>query len=73
LDAPGQYFPKIDTAVLREVDSHTVLHETVHGFVHRLIAAENAGSVQSAGVRKLRAVMQYVAKANPALRNTYGY
>ena len=73
LDAPGQYFPKIDTAVLREVDSHTVLHETVHGFVHRLIAAESKGSVQSAGVRKLRAVMQYVAKANPALRNTYGY
>jgi hypothetical protein len=73
LDAPGQYFPKIDTAVLREVDSHTVLHETVHGFVHRLIAAESKGSVQSAGVRKLRAVMQYVAKANPALRDSYGY
>ena len=73
LDAPGQYFPKIDTAVLREVDSHTVLHETVHGFVHRLIVAESRGEVQSAGVRKLRAVMQHAAKVNPALSSTYGY
>ena len=68
----GQYFPSTDTAVVRDVDSHTVLHETVHGFVHRLIAAENAGTVQNAGVRKLRAVMDYVRKANPALADTYG-
>ena len=72
LDASGQYFPSTDTAVVREVDSHTVLHETVHGFVHRLIAAENVGTVQNAGVRKLRAVMEYVRKANPALADTYG-
>jgi hypothetical protein len=72
LDASGQYIPSTDTAILREVDSHTVLHETVHGFVHRLIAAENAGTVQNAGVRKLRAVMDYVRKANPALADTYG-
>lgn len=73
LDASGQYFPSTDTAVVREVDSHTVLHETVHGFVHRLIAAENAGAVQNAGVRKLRAVMEYVRKTNPALAKTYGF
>jgi len=73
LDAAGQYDPRTDTASLRDVDSHTVLHETVHGFVHRLIIAESKGQVQSAGVRKLRAVMQHVAKVNPALRNTYGY
>lgn len=73
LDASGQYFPSTDTAVVREVDSHTVLHETVHGFVHRLIAAENAGTVQNAGVRKLRAVMDYVRKANPKLADTYGF
>jgi hypothetical protein len=73
LDASGQYFPSIDTAVVREVDSHTVLHETVHGFVHRLIAAENAGTVQNAGVRKLRAVMEYVRKVNPKLADTYGF
>lgn len=73
LDASGQYFPSTDTAVVREVDSHTVLHETVHGFVHRLIAAENAGTVQNAGVRKLRAVMEYVRKTNPALAKTYGF
>jgi hypothetical protein len=72
LDASGQYIPSTDTAILREVDSHTVLHETVHGFVHRLIAAENVGTVQNAGVRKLRAVMDYVRKANPALADTYG-
>ena len=73
LDASGQYFPSTDTAVVREVDSHTVLHETVHGFVHRLIAAENAGTVQNAGVRKLRAVMEYVGKVNPKLADTYGF
>lgn len=69
----GQYFPSTDTAVVREVDSHTVLHEIVHGFVHRLIAAENAGTVQNAGVRKLRAVMEYVGKVNPKLADTYGF
>jgi hypothetical protein len=73
LEASGQYFPSVDTAVVREVDSHTVLHETVHGFVHRLIAAENAGTVQNAGVRKLRAVMEYVRKVNPKLADTYGF
>lgn len=73
LASSGQYFPSTDTAVVREIDAHTVLHEVVHGFVHRLIAAENAGKVQSAGVRKLREVMLYARKTNPKLADTYGF
>ena len=73
LPQSGLYDPVSDTIALREVDSHTVLHEAVHGQVHRLIVAVLQGRMQNAGVRKLQALFDHVKKVNPALlEDAYG-
>jgi hypothetical protein len=72
LDAPGQYDPVTDTVQLREVDSHTVLHEFVHANTHRLITAVEDGQLQNAGVTRLNNLFSYVQRTQPRLFDEYG-
>lgn len=72
LEQSGEYDALNDRVNLRDIDTHSVLHEVVHSAVHRLIAAVEGTGLQNAGVRKLRAVYEHVAKMRPDLINTYG-
>jgi hypothetical protein len=75
--APAQYNPNTDTVQIArgQVDSHTVLHETVHGFMHVMItdseAREAKGFQPNPMLNNLRAVYDAV-KSNPALLDQYG-
>ena len=70
----GQYDAVSDTVRLADgyVGAHTLLHELVHGFVHRAISAHEGGKINNAGVRNLRELYDYMAKANPAIMQEYG-
>jgi hypothetical protein len=70
--APGQYDSTTDTVQLREVDSHTVLHEFVHANTHRMIEAVQRGERESAGVDRLNRLFQHVRRTNPRLADEYG-
>jgi hypothetical protein len=72
LEQSGEYDALNDRVNLRDIDTHSVLHEVVHSAVHRLIAAVEGTELQNAGVRKLRAVYEHVAKVRPDLADTYG-
>lgn len=72
LPSAGAYDARTDTVELREITPHTVLHEITHAGVHRMVAAADAGLLQSPGVRKLRAVYEHVNRVRPDLRGTYG-
>lgn len=70
----GQYDAITDTVRLVDgyVGAHTLLHELVHGFLHRAISAHEGGQINNAGVRSLRELYDYVGKQNPALLREYG-
>jgi hypothetical protein len=70
----GQYDAITDTVRLVDgyVGAHTLLHELVHGFLHRAISAHEGGQINNAGVRSLRELYDYVGKQNPALLKEYG-
>lgn len=73
--ADGQYNPYTDTVEIAEdqIDSHTVLHETVHGFLHGYITDFESGEIQIArGLSDLKAVYEHVQKVAPELANQYG-
>jgi hypothetical protein len=75
--APAQYNPNTDTVQIArgQVDSHTVLHETVHGFLHVMIKDSEArvakGFQPNPMLNGLRAIYDAV-KNNPALAEQYG-
>lgn len=70
----GQYDAITDTVRLVDgyVGVHTLLHELVHGFLHRAVSAHEGGQINNAGVRSLRELYDYVGKQNPALLKEYG-
>ena len=69
----AQYNPFTDTVQINEgeVDSHTVLHETVHGFLHTLIERFEAGA-KNKGIADLKALYEFVKEKHPELAEEYG-
>ena len=72
MDAPGRYNSVTDTVEMREIDSHTVLHEFVHANTHRAIVATQEGRIENLGVRRLENLFEYVKRTNPRLADEYG-
>lgn len=73
--ADGQYVPRTDTVQIADgqVDSHTVLHELVHGYLHAYITDFESGKIEIAkGLTDLKAVYEHVQKVAPELANKYG-
>ena len=70
----GQYDAITDTVRLADgyVGAHTLLHELVHGFVHRAISAHEGGFINNAGVRNLRELYDFMAKTDPSIMKQYG-
>ena len=70
----GQYDAVTDKVRLVDgyIGAHTLLHELVHGFLHRAVSAHEGGQINNAGVRNLRELYDYVAEQNPALLKEYG-
>jgi len=74
-DGVGQYNPFTDTVQIQEgyVNSHTVLHETVHGFLHSLIAKfEGEAGIKNKGISDLKALYEFVKEKHPMLSDRYG-
>lgn len=74
-DADGQYDPATDTVsiVNGAIDSHTVLHEVMHGFLHSYITDFEDGTIEtSKGLSDLRDVYNHVLEVAPELVNEYG-
>ena len=70
----GQYNAVTDTVQLTDgyVGVHTLLHELVHGFVHRAIAMHEGGKISNSGIRNLRELFDYIGKHHPELADEYG-
>jgi hypothetical protein len=74
-DGAAQYNPFTDTVQINEgeVDSHTVLHETVHGFLHTLIEKfESETGVKNKGIADLKALYDFINERHPELADRYG-
>ncbi len=72
--ADGMYDAVNDHVTLAEgsVGSHTLLHELVHGFVHRIIGLHEGGISKNMHVGNLRQLYDFVAKQRPDLIKEYG-
>jgi hypothetical protein len=72
--AYGRYDAATDIAYIGEnnMNSHTVLHETLHGFTLAIIKAHKDGLIKNAGVRDLEALYDYLKANNPELIEEYG-
>ena len=72
--ADGLYDSINDHIELAEgsLGSHTLLHELVHGFLHRLIGLHEGKIVQNMHVANLRNLYEFIGKNNPELLKTYG-
>ena len=75
--SPAQYNPNTDTVqiVKGQIDSHTVLHETLHGFLHVMIKDSDARVAQGFQPNPMLKNLQDIynaVKNNPALLNQYG-
>lgn len=75
--APAQYNPNTDTAQIAQgqVDSHTVLHELWHGFLHVMIEDSNARVAKGFQPNPMLNGVQNVynlVKGNQALIGEYG-
>jgi hypothetical protein len=70
----GQYDAQTDKIQLVNgyAGAHVLLHELVHGFVHRAIALQGAGKLNNSGIRNLQELYDYVAKADPKIIEKYG-
>jgi hypothetical protein len=70
----GTYDAVNDHVQLTEgsVGSHTLLHELVHGFVHRMIALHEGGISKNLHIGNLRQLYDFIAKQHPELVKTYG-
>ena len=73
-EADGQYDPYSDTIRIAEgeVDSHTVLHEAVHGYVHALITEFERGEVTNQALADLQDLYNNLLQNNPELAEQYG-
>ena len=72
-DGAAQYNPFTDTVQINEgeVDSHTVLHETVHGFLHTLIERFEAGA-KNKGIAGLKDLYDFIKENHPNVAKEYG-
>lgn len=72
--ADGSYNAETDHVLLAEgsLGSHTLLHELVHGFVHRIIGLHEGGVSKNMHVGNLRQLFDHIAKQNPELMQEYG-
>jgi len=72
-DGAAQYNPFTDTVQINEgeVDSHTVLHETVHGFLHALIQKFEAGA-KNKGIADLKTLYDFIKENHPNVAEEYG-
>lgn len=70
----AQYNPFTDTVQITEgqVDSHTVLHETVHGFLHTLIEKFEKEGAKNKGISDLKDLYDFIKKQHPELADRYG-
>jgi len=70
----AQYDPETDTVSIAEgqEDSHTVLHEVTHGFVHKLIRANEQGLRNDEGYRDLVRLFKFLTDNHPKLAGEYG-
>lgn len=70
----GQYDAQTDKIQLVDgyAGAHVLLHELVHGFVHRAIALQGDGKLNNSGIRNLQELYDYVAKADPKIIEEYG-
>lgn len=70
----AQYNPFTDTVQITEgqVDSHTVLHETVHGFLHALIEKFEKEGAKNKGISDLNDLYNFIKKQHPELSDRYG-
>jgi hypothetical protein len=75
---PAQYDPNTDTVQITpgNIDSHTVLHETVHGFLHAMIRTSEAREARGLGgnpnLKSLKDVYNHVKEKRPDLAEKYG-
>jgi hypothetical protein len=75
---PAQYDPNTDTVQITagNIDSHTVLHETVHGFLHVMIRTSDARKAKGLGglpkLKNLEDIYKHVQKTRPDLADKYG-
>jgi hypothetical protein len=75
---PAQYNPNTDTVQITagNIDSHTVLHETTHGFLHAMIRQSEAREARGLGgntrLNSLKDVYNHVKKTRPDLIDKYG-
>ena len=70
----AQYNPFTDTVQINEgqVDSHTVLHETMHGFLHTLIEKFEKEGAKNKGISDLKELYDFIKKQHPELADRYG-
>lgn len=73
IGADGEYNPFTDTVRIAqgEIDSHTVLHELTHGYLHSAIKKYEDGAFNK-GVADLDRIYKYVLQERPDLANMYG-
>jgi hypothetical protein len=75
---PAQYDPNTDTVQITagNIDSHTVLHETVHGFLHVMIRTSDVRKAKGLGglpkLKNLEDIYKHVQKTRPDLADKYG-
>lgn len=72
--APGMYAPRLDTVYIAKdaTDSHTVLHETTHAFLHAAIHEFEEGNIENKALTDLKGIYEHVLKVAPELQSAYG-
>jgi hypothetical protein len=72
--ASGMYAPRLDTVYIANdaTDSHTVLHETTHAFLHAAIHEFEEGNIENKALTDLKAIYEHVIKVAPELKGAYG-
>jgi len=73
IGADGEYNPFTDTVRIAqgEIDSHTVLHELTHGYLHSAIQKYEAGAFNK-GVADLDRIYKDLKERHPELASRYG-
>lgn len=73
IGADGEYNPFTDTVRIAqgEIDSHTVLHELTHGYLHSVIQKYEAGAFNK-GIADLDRIYKDLKARHPELASRYG-
>lgn len=73
IGADGEYSPFTDTVRIAqgEIDSHTVLHELTHGYLHSAIQKYEAGAFNK-GIADLDRIYKDLKARHPELASRYG-